>query len=249
MPQRGLDLTREAFARTRTRARLGAGAGAGGPARRRVRRRRRVPLPARGRGEPALVERAPGAPRLRGALDGLPGRGGPARPGRGPLRDPQGRPRADVRLPRGGLRARADRAGAARAAGDGVASPECARPSSGPCAATRATGRPTTATPTRRACACVARFSLSDRARYYWPVPEVQEAVARLFANLDEQRLPLGLREPVPGRRRRARPRPALAADRRPASRASTSGACSPATPGPAGLAGARVAAGARLPL
>jgi D-tagatose-1,6-bisphosphate aldolase subunit GatZ/KbaZ len=36
-------------------------------------------------------------------------------------------------------------------------------------------------------------FSLSDRARYYWPVPEVQDAVLRLFANLDEQRLPQGL--------------------------------------------------------
>jgi D-tagatose-1,6-bisphosphate aldolase subunit GatZ/KbaZ len=36
-------------------------------------------------------------------------------------------------------------------------------------------------------------FSLSDRARYYWPVPEVQRAVQRLFANLDTQRLPRGL--------------------------------------------------------
>jgi len=37
------------------------------------------------------------------------------------------------------------------------------------------------------------QFSLSDRARYYWPVPEVQEAVRRLFANLDAQRLPRGV--------------------------------------------------------
>ena len=36
-------------------------------------------------------------------------------------------------------------------------------------------------------------FSLSDRARYYWPVPEVQEAILRLFANLDGLRLPRGL--------------------------------------------------------
>src|SRR5262249_8241955 len=36
-------------------------------------------------------------------------------------------------------------------------------------------------------------FSLSDRARYYWPVPEVQEAVRRLLANLDAERLPAGL--------------------------------------------------------
>jgi D-tagatose-1,6-bisphosphate aldolase subunit GatZ/KbaZ len=36
-------------------------------------------------------------------------------------------------------------------------------------------------------------FSLSDRARYYWPVREVQDAVNRLFANLDAERLPNGL--------------------------------------------------------
>jgi D-tagatose-1,6-bisphosphate aldolase subunit GatZ/KbaZ len=37
------------------------------------------------------------------------------------------------------------------------------------------------------------QFSLSDRARYYWPVPEVQKAVQRLFANLDTLRLPRGV--------------------------------------------------------
>jgi D-tagatose-1,6-bisphosphate aldolase subunit GatZ/KbaZ len=37
------------------------------------------------------------------------------------------------------------------------------------------------------------QFSLSDRARYYWPVPEVERAVRRLFANLDTERLPRGL--------------------------------------------------------
>jgi D-tagatose-1,6-bisphosphate aldolase subunit GatZ/KbaZ len=36
-------------------------------------------------------------------------------------------------------------------------------------------------------------FSLSDRARYYWPVAEVQQAVRRLFANLDAERPPRGL--------------------------------------------------------
>jgi len=36
-------------------------------------------------------------------------------------------------------------------------------------------------------------FSLSDRTRYYWPVPEVQEAVKRLIANLDAERVPAGL--------------------------------------------------------
>jgi D-tagatose-1,6-bisphosphate aldolase subunit GatZ/KbaZ len=36
-------------------------------------------------------------------------------------------------------------------------------------------------------------WSLSDRARYYWPVPQVQEAVLRLFTNLDAERLPRGL--------------------------------------------------------
>ena len=43
-------------------------------------------------------------------------------------------------------------------------------------------------------------FSLSDRARYYWPVPEVQEAVSRLIANLDAERLPNGvLSQYLPG--------------------------------------------------
>jgi D-tagatose-1,6-bisphosphate aldolase subunit GatZ/KbaZ len=37
------------------------------------------------------------------------------------------------------------------------------------------------------------QFSLSDRARYYWPVPEVQQAVQRLFANLDAEHLPRGV--------------------------------------------------------
>jgi D-tagatose-1,6-bisphosphate aldolase subunit GatZ/KbaZ len=37
------------------------------------------------------------------------------------------------------------------------------------------------------------QFGLSDRARYYWTVPEVQEAVRRLFANLDAERLPRGV--------------------------------------------------------
>jgi D-tagatose-1,6-bisphosphate aldolase subunit GatZ/KbaZ len=36
-------------------------------------------------------------------------------------------------------------------------------------------------------------FSLSDRARYYWPVPAVRQAAERLFANLDAERLPAGL--------------------------------------------------------
>jgi D-tagatose-1,6-bisphosphate aldolase subunit GatZ/KbaZ len=36
-------------------------------------------------------------------------------------------------------------------------------------------------------------FSLSDRCRYYWPVPEVATAVERLFANLAERSPPLPL--------------------------------------------------------
>ena len=36
-------------------------------------------------------------------------------------------------------------------------------------------------------------FSLSDRCRYYWPVPEVAAAVDRLIANLSRQPLPLPL--------------------------------------------------------
>jgi D-tagatose-1,6-bisphosphate aldolase subunit GatZ/KbaZ len=34
------------------------------------------------------------------------------------------------------------------------------------------------------------RYSLSDRSRYYWPVPDVQEAVRRLLANLGRAPIP-----------------------------------------------------------
>jgi D-tagatose-1,6-bisphosphate aldolase subunit GatZ/KbaZ len=37
------------------------------------------------------------------------------------------------------------------------------------------------------------RFSLSDRCRYYWPCPEVEDAVQRLLANLEGRSLPRGL--------------------------------------------------------
>ena len=37
------------------------------------------------------------------------------------------------------------------------------------------------------------QYSLSDRIRYYWPVPEVQTALARLLANLDAAPPPLAL--------------------------------------------------------
>ena len=36
-------------------------------------------------------------------------------------------------------------------------------------------------------------FGLSDRIRYYWPQPEVQTALRRLFANIDDARVPPGL--------------------------------------------------------
>ncbi len=36
-------------------------------------------------------------------------------------------------------------------------------------------------------------YSFSDRSRYYWPVPEVQLALSRLFKNLGERPLPLAL--------------------------------------------------------
>jgi D-tagatose-1,6-bisphosphate aldolase subunit GatZ/KbaZ len=37
------------------------------------------------------------------------------------------------------------------------------------------------------------KFSLSDRVRYYWPVPEVQAAVEKLISNLDSIVIPLPL--------------------------------------------------------
>jgi D-tagatose-1,6-bisphosphate aldolase subunit GatZ/KbaZ len=37
------------------------------------------------------------------------------------------------------------------------------------------------------------RWSLSDRIRYYWPRPEVEAALARLLANLEERPVPLSL--------------------------------------------------------
>ena len=37
------------------------------------------------------------------------------------------------------------------------------------------------------------KYSLSDRSRYYYNAPAVQEAIAKLFANLDEVHIPLGM--------------------------------------------------------
>ncbi len=37
------------------------------------------------------------------------------------------------------------------------------------------------------------RYSLSDRARYYWPVPTVQAALSRLVSNLSHEPIPLSL--------------------------------------------------------
>ena len=37
------------------------------------------------------------------------------------------------------------------------------------------------------------QYSLSDRVRYYWPVPAVEEALSRLFANLKRAPPPLTL--------------------------------------------------------
>jgi D-tagatose-1,6-bisphosphate aldolase subunit GatZ/KbaZ len=37
------------------------------------------------------------------------------------------------------------------------------------------------------------QFGLSDRSRYYWPVPGVQDALSRLFANLSGRHVPPGL--------------------------------------------------------
>lgn len=37
------------------------------------------------------------------------------------------------------------------------------------------------------------QFSFSDRLRYYWPVPEVQQSVARLIQNLEQHPAPLSL--------------------------------------------------------
>ena len=37
------------------------------------------------------------------------------------------------------------------------------------------------------------KYSLSDRSRYYYNVPAVQEAIAKLFANLEEVHIPLGM--------------------------------------------------------
>ena len=36
-------------------------------------------------------------------------------------------------------------------------------------------------------------YSYSDRCRYYWPRPELRDAVARLFANLSDRPIPLTL--------------------------------------------------------
>jgi D-tagatose-1,6-bisphosphate aldolase subunit GatZ/KbaZ len=46
---------------------------------------------------------------------------------------------------------------------------------------------------TERQQAFARKFSLSDRVRYYWPVPEVQAAVEKLISNLDSVVIPLPL--------------------------------------------------------
>lgn len=56
------------------------------------------------------------------------------------------------------------------------------------------------------------RFSLSDRCRYYWTAPPVQDALRRLFANLEGRRLPRGLvSQYLPGAAGAAEPGPGLA--------------------------------------
>ncbi len=47
------------------------------------------------------------------------------------------------------------------------------------------------------------QFSLSDRCRYYWTCPEVQDALLRLHANLERRRATARAGEPVPAGRRR----------------------------------------------
>ncbi len=37
------------------------------------------------------------------------------------------------------------------------------------------------------------KYSYSDRSRYYWPVPNVQQALSKLFENLDGKTVPLTL--------------------------------------------------------
>ena len=41
--------------------------------------------------------------------------------------------------------------------------------------------------------ACARRYAYADRARYYWPRPDVQAALGRLLQNLTQARPPLGL--------------------------------------------------------
>ena len=41
--------------------------------------------------------------------------------------------------------------------------------------------------------ALLRQYSLSDRIRYYWPDPTVEAARAKLFANLESRKIPLGL--------------------------------------------------------
>ena len=230
------------------RARVGAGAGTGGAARCGVRRRRRVPIPPGGRRGAAWLRREPGAPRVRGALDGLPGRGGAARAGRGPLRDPQGRPRADLRLPRGRLRARGDRA---RAAGDarprpalraarGARQGDARRPASLE-GVLRRRGRadaphPAAIQPLRPRPLLLAGPGGAGR-----PAPPLREPRRRAPAARAREPAPAGVRQP-PARTARGRGRPR-------GSRASVCAACWRATRGRAASRPTRVAGSASLPL
>ena len=53
-------------------------------------------------------------------------------------------------------------------------------------------------------------FGLSDRIRYYWPQPQVQSALRRLFANIDAARTSLGLISQFAGDMLRERREPSL---------------------------------------
>ena len=127
-------------------------------------------------------------PWFRGALHGLPDGNPQLRTDGGrPLRDPQSGPVADIRVPGGRLRSRRDRA-ELLAHRKGVAFRTSGNRSKRRCCKSRVLAF---LLPRKRRREQVARiYSYSDRCRYYWVDPTVQQELAQLRANLDNCPVP-----------------------------------------------------------
>ena len=160
----------------------------------------------RARGRAGLRSTEVPAARVRGPLHRLPDAEGSARPRPRPLRDPQGRARADLRVPRGGVRPRGVEQRVARRTRRPL-DPAAARRSSEAMLADPAPGASTTtATPTRRP--RFPAFSLSDRMPLLLAGPRGPGGARPPASRTSAPRCPRRAPQPVPARARHRRGRP-----------------------------------------